>query len=61
MMKRQKNHYEAVFKFRAVELSYENSNISELARQLGIKSSLFYIRYKDYQKMGPIVFQEKAI
>ncbi|MGV1019205.1 hypothetical protein ACTS9V_06110 [Empedobacter falsenii] len=38
-MKGIKNHYDASFKLRAVELSYERSNISELARELGIKAS----------------------
>ncbi|MGV0949049.1 transposase, partial [Empedobacter falsenii] len=52
MMKGQKNHYDASFKLRAVELSYERSNISELARELGIKSSLLYKWRKDYQEYG---------
>ncbi|WP_409410649.1 transposase, partial [Empedobacter sp.] len=52
MMKGQKNHYEASFKLLAVELSYERSNISELAREIGIKASLLYKWRKDYQEYG---------
>lgn len=32
MMKGIKNHYDSSFKLQAVELSYERSSISELAR-----------------------------
>lgn len=41
-MKKERKIYDAVFKQRAVQLSYERDNISELARELGIKPSLLY-------------------
>jgi transposase len=39
-MKQSRKIYDAVFKRKAVELSQERSNISELARELGIRVSL---------------------
>ena len=60
-MNGQKNYYDSSFKLQAVELSYERSNISELARELGIKASLLYKWRKIIKNMDPIVFQEKTI
>ncbi|MFV0220035.1 transposase [Empedobacter falsenii] len=60
MMKGQKNHYEASFKLRAVELSYERSNVSELARELGIKASLLYKWRKEYAEFGTGSFPGKG-
>lgn len=58
-MKRIKNHYDASFKLRAVELGYDRSNISELARELGIKASLLYKWRKVYQEYVSNSFPEK--
>jgi len=41
-MKQQRKMYDSVFKQKAVELSQERSNISELARELGIRVTLLY-------------------
>ena len=60
MMKGIKNHYDSSFKLRAVELSYERSNVSELARELGIKASLLYNWRKDYQEYGTNSFPVKG-
>ena len=40
-MTKERKHYEASFKEHAVKLSYERSNLSELAKELGISHSLF--------------------
>ncbi|MFV0139617.1 transposase [Empedobacter falsenii] len=42
--------YDTAFKIRAVELSNNRSNLSELARELGIKVSLLYKWRKEYQE-----------
>ncbi len=41
-----RKHYSRDFKENAVKLSYERSNISDLARELGIRSNLLY-RWRD--------------
>jgi len=59
MINGQKKHYDSSFKLRAVELSYERSNNSVLARELGIKASLLYKWRKDYQEYGSNSFPGK--
>ena len=51
-MKQGRKIYDAAFTIRAVELSNDRSNLSELARELGIKVSLLYKWRKDYQEYG---------
>jgi len=51
-MKQERKIYDAAFKIRAVELSNDRSNLSELARELGIKVSLLYKWRKEYQQFG---------
>jgi len=51
-MKQERKIYDAAFKIKAVELSNNRSNLSELARELGIKVSLLYKWRKDYQEYG---------
>ena len=51
-MKQGRKIYDASFKIRAVELSNDRSNLSELARELGIKVSLLYKWRKEYQQFG---------
>ncbi len=41
-MTRERKIYDASFKTKAFELSNERSNISELARELGIQASMLY-------------------
>ena len=41
-MKRERKIYNPAFKTKAVQLSNERVNISELARELGIKVTLLY-------------------
>lgn len=51
-MKQGRKIYDPAFKIKAVELSNNRSNLSELARELGIKVSLLYKWRKDYQEYG---------
>lgn len=51
-MKQERKIYDPAFKTKAVELSNERSNLSELARELGIQVSLLYKWRKDYQEYG---------
>ncbi|SIS76057.1 transposase, partial [Chryseobacterium piscicola] len=41
-MKQERKIYDPAFKTQAVQLSRERNNISELARELGIKVTLLY-------------------
>lgn len=51
-MKQGRKIYDPAFKIKAVELSNNRSNLSEVARELGIKVSLLYKWRKDYQEYG---------
>src|SRR5690554_4681729 len=51
-MKQGRKIYDASFKIRAVELSNDRSNLSELARELGIKVFLLYKWRKEHEKFG---------
>lgn len=51
-MKQGRKIYDGAFKIRTVELSKDRSNLSELARELGIKVSLLYKWRKEYQQFG---------
>lgn len=59
-MKQERKIYDAAFKVKAVELSNERSNLSELARELGMKVSLLYKWRKDYQEYGEGSFPGKG-
>ena len=51
-MKRERKIYDPTFKTKAVQLSNERANISELARELGIKATLLYKWCKEYEEFG---------
>ena len=59
-MTRERKIYDSAFKIKAVELSNERSNITELARELGIRVSMLYKWRKDYDKFGTVSFPEKG-
>jgi len=59
-MKQSRKIYDAVFKRKAVELSQERSNISELARELGIRVTLLYKWRKEQEKFGKGSFPGKG-
>jgi len=52
--------YDTTFKAKAVELSNERSNISELARELGIRVSMLYKWRKEYEEFGTGSFPGKG-
>ena len=52
--------YDTAFKVKAVELSNERSNITELARELGIRVTMLYKWRKDYEKFGAASFPGKG-
>ena len=59
-MKSSRKIYPSDFKVKAVELSFERNNISELTRELGITASLIYKWRKDYQEYGSNSFPGKG-
>ncbi len=38
-MKKERTHYDSLFKENAVKLSYERKNVSGLARELGVSAA----------------------
>ena len=59
-MTRERKIYDSAFKIKAVELSNERSNITELARELGIRVSMLYKWRKDYDTFGTSSFPGKG-
>jgi transposase len=53
--------YDVTFKTKAVELSNESSNMTELARELVISTDMLYKWRKDYEKFGFGSFSEKEL
>ena len=51
-MKRERKTYDPAFKTKAVQLSNERTNVSELARELGVKVTLLYKWRKEYEEFG---------
>jgi transposase len=51
-MKGMRKIYDPAFKTKAVELSHTRDNISELARELGIRVEMLYKWRKEYQEFG---------
>ena len=51
-MKGERKIYDPAFKTKAVELSKERTNVSELARELGIAVTLLYKWRKEYEEFG---------
>ena len=59
-MTRERKIYDAAFKTKAVQLSNERANISELARELGVKPTLLYKWRKEYEEFGDGSFPGKG-
>jgi transposase len=59
-MKEERKIYDPAFKIKAVELSNERNNITELARELGIRVSMLYKWRADYDKYGQGSFPGKG-
>ena len=51
--------YEKTFKEKAVQLSYERTNITELAIELGITASQLYKWRKEFEEFGEGSFPGK--
>ena len=51
-MKQTRKIYDRAFKEKAVQLSYERHNISELARELGITAPQLYKWRKEFEEFG---------
>ncbi|WPO80742.1 IS3 family transposase [Flavobacterium sp. KACC 22761] len=58
-MKDNRKTYDRNFKEKAVQLSYERDNISQLAKELGITAPLLYKWRQDYQEFGTGSFPGK--
>ncbi|WP_054509461.1 transposase [Chryseobacterium sp. ERMR1:04] len=58
-MKQERKNYDPTFQTKAVELSNERSNISELAREFSIKITLLYKWRKEYEAFGEGIFPGK--
>lgn len=59
-MKRERKIYDPAFKTKAVQLSNERTNVSELAREPGIKVTLLYKWRKKYEEFGEGSFPENG-
>ena len=59
-MKLERKIYDPAFKTKAVELSNTRDNISELAKELGIKATLLYKWRKEYEEFGTGSFPGKG-
>ena len=59
-MKRERKIYDPAFKTKTVQLSNERHNISELARELGIKVTLLYKWRKEYEEFGEVSLPGKV-
>ncbi|UUW08446.1 transposase [Flavobacterium plurextorum] len=59
-MKDNRKTYDRNFKEKAVQLSYERDNISQLAKELGITAPLLYKWRQDYQEFGTGSFPGKG-
>ena len=51
-MKQVRKIYDRAFKEKAVQLSYDRHNISELARELGVTAPQVYKWRKEYEEFG---------
>ena len=51
-MKTARKIYDSAFKLKAVELSNERSNLTELVREFRIRVTMFYKWRKEYEKFG---------
>lgn len=60
-MKRVRKIYDPAFKIKAVELSNERSNITELSRELGIQVSMLCKWRKKYSQYGSGSFLGKGV
>jgi len=60
-MKKERKHYDSLFKENAVKLSYERKNVSGLVRELGVISALLYRWREEYDQYGKGSFPGNGI
>ena len=61
MDKKIRRSYDRTFKERAVQMSYERTNLKEFALELGITSELLYKWRKEYGLYGDSSFQGHGV
>ena len=59
-MKQVRKIYDKAFKEKSVQLSYERTNVSELARELGITAPQLYKWRKEFEEFGEGSFPGKG-
>ncbi|UFH34427.1 transposase [Flavobacterium acetivorans] len=59
-MKKVRKIYDSSFKEQAVQLSYDRTNVSELARELGITAPQLYKWRKEFETFGEGSFPGKG-
>jgi transposase len=59
-MKQVRKIYDKAFKEKVVQLSYERTNVSELARELGITAPQLYKWRKEFEEFGEGSFPGKG-
>lgn len=59
-MQENRKNYDRIFKEKAVQLSYERDNISQLAMELGITAPLLYKWRQDHKEFGTGSFPGKG-
>lgn len=59
-MKQVRKIYDKAFKEKAVQLSYDRANVSELARELGITAPQLYKWRKEFEEFGEGSFSGKG-
>jgi transposase len=60
-MRKERTHYDRAFKENAVKLSYERTNITEFARELGVDPLLIHRWRKEYREKGAQSFPGNGI
>ena len=59
-MKQVRKIYDKAFKEKAVQLSYDRTNVSELARELGVTAPQLYKWRKEFEEFGEGSFLGKG-
>ena len=59
-MKQVRKIYDKAFKGKAVQLSYDRTNVSELARELGVTAPQLYKWRKEFEEFGEGSFPGKG-
>ncbi|MDD4591148.1 MAG: transposase [Parabacteroides sp.] len=60
-MRKQRTHYDKVFKDNAVKLSFERKNVSKTAHELGISPTLLYRWRNKHQERGESSFPDNGV